>query len=195
MKYQFSMGGMIALIMLAGLPNSASANSSPFSVTFALSGEWDGQINTQPPALHLHSYTLNGTATRTLAGGSRRDFFFNGDIEFQPALATPVHCPATRPLEYPILPGGVIVLADVVTKDLLFLTTGSGGYECDPLDSTLPIFATTHVEGAFTGGIGSYAGSTGDFESDSQGYVLRLDSKGHLFAADKGTIDGTLTMP
>jgi len=178
-----------AVTMLLSALGTAQAASHPFSGTLAAT-EYDGKINTQPVELGLNSYTIIGNATIN----SQRPFQISGDIEFSPLLETSVHCPPELPFEYPILPGGKFAFTDAKTQDVLFLTTDSGGYECDPADVTPPNFATSHLSGTFTGGLGIYEHATGTFSVNTKGYYLRLDPEGHLFAADKGTITGTVDL-
>jgi len=178
-----------AITILLSAFGTAQAASQPFSGTLAVT-EYDGEINTQPVNLHLNSYTVIGNATIN----SNQPFMISGDIEFSPLLATSVHCPPERPLEYPILPGGKFAFTNTETQDVLILTTDADGYECDSADVTPPNFATSHVSGTFTGGLGIYEHATGTFSVETIGYYLRLDPKGHLFAVDKGTITGSVDL-
>ncbi|MBI3799225.1 MAG: hypothetical protein HY268_19960 [Deltaproteobacteria bacterium] len=178
----------VVTILLSAL-GTAHAASQSFSGTLAVT-EYDGKLNTQPAELGLNSYTIVGNATIN----SNRRFLISGDIEFSPLLETAVHCPPERPFEYPILPGGMFTFTDANTQDVVFLTTDAGGYECDPADVTPPNFATSHESGTTTGGLGIYEHATGTFSVDTKDYYLRLDPEGHLFAADKGTITGTVDL-
>lgn len=135
MKNRFLTISTIALaLLLAGTPGRAhaDANSEPFSAKLA-GTVTDGVINTQTnPDLHSYLYSLTATVN------SARQNTVAGQIEFREALADSVNCPASKPVEYPVVEGGVTVFTDVLTQRQLFLTVGPGSYECDSTDFPTP---------------------------------------------------------
>lgn len=178
---------MISMTLLSASVCPAYAAAELFKATFAVT-EYDRQIDAQAEPAR-YSYLLAGTATANW----KRPFSVSGEVEFGEALPGALHCPEEQPVEYPVLAGGVIALTDSVTQDVLYLTTGEGGYECFSSQPS-PAPASAHLSGNFTGGLGKFRNATGHFNADSAGYVLRKDAAGHVFASGKGTLSGLLNL-
>jgi hypothetical protein len=76
------------------------------------------------------------------------------------------------------------------TGDLLFSELTSENVCYDP--STRMHFKSG--TGKFTGGTGRFAGATGEYEFEGTQWVLYLDAEANGFAAQNGTITGTLML-
>jgi len=178
----FAAGAMAAALMLAWPPSHAQAVEQ-FSLTFTDTNQ-DNDIDTTGIPGN-YSYSANGTGLTS----SGVKLLLGANIEYLNPV-TPKDCPAGY-VEYPYVPGGVVVLS-FFTGDQLFMQIGGASYGCFN-NATLTGFDV--YSGTVTGGLGRYANATGTWSGTSHGEELRVDAAGHEFGSDVGTFNVRVTTP